>query len=266
MPELPEVETIRRELEEVILNKTITEVKINNSKVIKEPKPKDFAKSLTGVRIRGVSRKGKLLILDLSSGKFLAIHLRMTGQLIYPGDALASRVSFRLSNKKWLDFNNSRLLGELRLVDDWKELKFIKQLGVEPFNLSPVRFKDMLASRKSKIKTLLLDQKFISGIGNIYAAEVLFHARIHPERLARSLSSQEQKALLSAIKMVLKKAIRYKGSSVDDYVQVSGDVGEYSRYHQVYSRAKKPCFVCKTPIQRFSLGGRGTYFCPKCQK
>lgn len=262
---MPEVETIKRELESVVKGKKITGVIINNAKVIKEPSKKVFAQALENVTIKNILRKGKLLILELSSGKALAIHLRMTGQLIYPGDAKKSRVSFRLSDGKILDFCDRRLLGELRLIKDWRALKFIKQLGREPFDLSAGEFKKMLSGRKTKIKPLLMDQTFISGVGNLYAAEALFRAGVHPEKPASSLTDKQKELLFREIKDTLKDAIKYKGSSVDQYVQVSGSPGSYVKYHKVYDRAGKPCKVCKSIIKRIALGGRGTYFCPKCQ-
>ena len=265
MPELPEVETIKRELEKTVLGKKIIDVIINNPQVIKEPKKEDFVKGLKNIIIKNVLRKGKLLILELSSGKSLLIHLKLTGQLIYPGTVKQSRVSFRLADGKILDFNDRRLLGELRLMDDWRPLKFIKELGPEPFDITEEEFKKMLKSKKTKIKPLLMDQTFISGIGNLYAAEALFRAKIHPQRPAASLSDKEKENLFREIKDTLSEAIKYKGSSVDQYVQLSGQAGDYTQHHRVYDREAKPCLVCKTPIKRISLGGRGTYFCPKCQ-
>ncbi|MCM8795993.1 MAG: bifunctional DNA-formamidopyrimidine glycosylase/DNA-(apurinic or apyrimidinic site) lyase [Candidatus Omnitrophica bacterium] len=266
MPELPEVETIKRELEKVVLGKKIIDVIINHPKVIKEPKPKDFVGALEGITIKAVIRRGKLLILELSSGKALCIHLKLTGQLIYPGDAKSSRVSFKLSDGKFLDFRDLRVLGELRLISDWRSLKFVKELGPEIFALTLEEFKKKLEGKKTKIKILLMDQKFISGLGNLYAAEALFRARIHPERPAFSLSEKEKEKLFKEIKDTLLEAIQHKGSSVDAYRQLSGEPGDYVRYHKVYDRQGKPCLVCKTPIKRIDLGGRGTYFCPQCQK
>lgn len=266
MPELPEVETIKRELEKAVKGKKITDVIVNNPKVIKEPRRDNFVNGLKGKIIKSILRKGKLLILELSSGKSLTIHLKMTGQLIYPGDAKTSRVSFKLSNGKILDFNDRRLLGELRLIDNWQSLKFVKELGPEPFDLTPNQFKQMLAKKKTKIKPLLMDQTFISGIGNLYAVEALFMAKIHPEKPAASLSDEQKEVLFKKIKQVLHKAISHKGSSVDQYVQLSGKPGEYVKYHKVYGREGEPCTICKTPIKRVTLGGRGTYLCPKCQK
>jgi formamidopyrimidine-DNA glycosylase len=273
VPELPEVETIRRELEEAVLGKKITDIRINNPKVIKEPAKEGFLRGLKGATIKNIIRKGKLLIFELSSGRSLAIHLRMTGQLVLrqplstnPGNAKAARVSFKLSDGKWLDFNDSRLLGELRLLDDWQALKFVKQLGPEPFELREEQFKAMLAGKKTKIKPLIMDQQFISGVGNLYAAEALFRARINPLRPASSLSEGEKELLFKEIKDTLKEAIKHRGSSVDQYVQLTGRPGNYVKYHRVYDRQGKPCLVCKTPIKRIFLAGRGTYFCPKCQR
>jgi formamidopyrimidine-DNA glycosylase len=265
MPELPEVETIKRELEKAILKKKIVEVRVNHPKVVKQPKTGAFVNGLRNARIKRVLRRGKLLIMELSSGKSLTIHLKMSGQLVYPGDAAKSRVSFRLSNNKWLDFNDRRLLGELRLVDDWRHLRFIKELGPEPSDLTAARFKQMLEGKKAKIKPLLMDQTFIAGIGNLYAAEALFRAGIHPARLSASLSDKEKQKLFKQINAVLNEAIKHKGSSMDQYVQISGQAGDYSRYHKVYDRKGKPCLVCGAPIKRITLAGRGTYFCANCQ-
>ncbi|OGX22294.1 MAG: DNA-formamidopyrimidine glycosylase, partial [Omnitrophica WOR_2 bacterium RBG_13_44_8] len=225
-----------------------------------------FKKGLKGAGIKHILRKAKVLILELSNGKSLVMHLKMTGQLVYPGDGKKSRVSFKLSDGKTLDFNDQRLFAELRLLDDWHSLKFIQGLGPEPFALSVEEFKKMLRSKKTKIKPLLMDQGFISGIGNLYAAEALFRAKIHPGRPAASLSDKEKENLFREIKDTLSEAIKYKGSSVDQYVQLSGEPGGYARHHKVYDREGKPCLVCKAPIKRISLGGRGTYFCPKCQR
>jgi len=266
MPELPEVETIKRDLEKTILGKKIQEVCVHTAMVVREPSVKKFKEGIEGATIKHVLRKAKLLIIELSNGKSLAIHLKMTGQLVYPGGGKKARVTFYLSDGNVLDFNDQRLFAELRLLDDWHNLKFVQGLGPEPFDVTPAQFKEMLAKKKTKIKPLLMDQAFISGIGNLYAAEVLFRARIHPERPAASLRDAEKELLFKEIKEVLNEAIRYGGSSIDDYVRVSGKPGNYVAHHKVYGREGKPCLVCKAPIKRIALGGRGTYFCPKCQK
>lgn len=266
MPELPEVETIKRDLEKIIVGKKILEVCVHNPKVIRESSADKFKKELSGVTIKGVLRKAKVLILELSNGKFLVIHLKMTGQLVYPGSGEKSRVSFSLAGGKVLDFNDQRLFAELRVLDDWRSLKFIQSLGPEPFDLTLERFKEMLSKKKTKIKPLLMDQAFVSGIGNIYAAEILFRARIHPGRQSQGLSESEKELLFEEIKKVLNEAIHYGGSSVDDYVRLSGGQGDYVSQHKIYGKEGKPCVVCKTPIKKIDMGGRGTYFCPKCQK
>jgi formamidopyrimidine-DNA glycosylase len=266
MPELPEVETIKRELEKAVLGKRITEVCVHHPKVVREPGVEKFKKGLKGAGIKNILRRAKVLILELSTGKSLAIHLKMTGQLVYPGKGSASRVTFHLSDGKNLDFNDQRLFAELRLLDDWRDLKFIRGLGPEPFDIDLDKFKEMLRQKKTKIKPLIMDQTFISGIGNLYAAEALFRARINPARPANSLSDKEKTLLYNKIKDTLAQAIEHKGSSLDQYVQLSGAPGNFVRYHKVYDREGKPCFVCKSQIKRTVLGGRGTYFCPKCQK
>ncbi len=266
MPELPEVETIKRDLEKVIRGKKIIEVLVRQSVVIREPAPEEFIQELQGQTVKNILRRAKVLILELSNGKSLVIHLKMTGQLVYPGGGDKSRAVFKFSDGSLLDFNDQRLFGELRLLDDWKSLKFIKGLGPEPFDLTREEFKAMFGAKKTRIKPLLMDQSFISGIGNIYAAEVLFRAKINPERLANGLTGKEKDLLFEEIKKVLQAAIKAGGSSVDDYVRLSGEKGDYLRYHRVYGREGKSCFICKTPIKRIVLGGRGTFFCPKCQK
>jgi formamidopyrimidine-DNA glycosylase len=266
MPELPEVETIKRELDRVVLGKKIVDIIVNKPKVIKEPTKDKFISGLKNAVIKKILRKGKGLIFQLSNGKSLVIHLRMTGQLIYPGNATVARVSFELSDGKLLDFNDRRLLGELRLVDNWQDMKFFRELGPEIYDLTIERFAQMLSTKTTKIKSLLMDQTFICGIGNLYAAEALFRAGIHPLRTANSLSNREKQRLFKEIKDTLNEAIRYRGSSIDQYVQLSGQRGGYVKYHKVYGREGQACVKCKTKIKRISLGGRGTYFCPKCQK
>jgi formamidopyrimidine-DNA glycosylase len=265
MPELPEVETIKNDLQKAILGKKIVGVNIYNPKVIREPGPATFKRFLVGSSITHILRRGKLLVLKLSNGKFLTVHLKMTGQLVTPGGGQTSRVAFVLAGGRTLDFNDQRLFGELRIVGDWKKLDFVQRLGPEPFDLTFADFKDMLLKRKTAIKPLLLEQSFIAGIGNIYAAEILFRAGISPQEPAQSLAKAKQLALYREIQKVLKSAIKHGGSSVDDYVRVSGKNGDYARFHRVYGREGKPCFICSRPVERITQGGRGTYFCAKCQ-
>lgn len=265
MPELPEVETIKNEIEPYIKNKAVREVVVSDARVIKTPR-KDFIEGIKGSTIKEVIRKGKLLIINLSCGKSLTVHLKMTGQLIYPGELKQSKVSFLLSDGKYLSYNDRRLLGELRLVEDWKELKFIKELGPEPFDITPKQFSDMLKDKKTKIKPLIMDQKFMAGVGNLYACEALFRAGISPSKTASSLNGRESALLLKEIVQTLREAIKSKGSSMDQYLRPSGEKGNYVAFHKVYDREGKPCLACANPIKRIALGGRGTYFCPRCQE
>lgn len=281
MPELPEVETIKRDLEKSLAGKKIIKVIVHNPKVIREPDVAGFKRGLEGAVVTNILRRAKLLVWELSNGKALTVHLKMTGQLVlrqelstnpepveglvYPGRDINSRVAFHLSDGKIVDFNDQRLFGELRLLDDWQSLEFVRSLGPEPADLNLRQFQGMLAGKKAKIKPLLMDQKFISGIGNLYAAEILFRAKIHPGRLAGSLTDKEKELLFKAINDILNAAIDYGGSSVDDYVRLSGKQGEYAQFHKAYGRDGQPCLTCKTVIKRISQGGRGTYFCPKCQ-
>lgn len=266
MPELPEVETIKRDLARTIINKKIVEVQINKNKLIKEPGLAKFKQGLIGENIQEVIRRGKLLIIKLKKDKFLVIHLRIAGWLIYGREEPRARVGFKLSNGKFLNYMDQRVLGELRLLKDWQSLKFVKELGPEPFEIRPEQFKEIFKNRKIKIKALLLDQTVIAGIGNIYAQEALFLAKIDPQRSANNLTPRESELLGEKIISVLKEAIKHKGSSVDSYRDLSGDKGGMEERLKVYGRKGKPCLVCKTPIAKIQLAGRGTCFCPKCQK
>jgi formamidopyrimidine-DNA glycosylase len=272
MPELPEVETIKNDLCRSVCGKKITRVLIFNAKVIRQPGPLAFRRSLEGANIKQVFRRGKLLILSLSNGKFLTVHFKMTGQLVLRKNLSAQekstvacqpnkticRLTFYLGSGLALDFNDQRLFGELRLIADWKKLSFIQRLGPEPFDLTFTDFKDMLLKRKTKIKPLLMDQAFICGIGNIYASEILFRSGINPFSPAQNLKKEKLPVLYKKMLTVLKSAIQHGGSSVDDYVRVSGRNGDYARFHQVYARQGKPCFICGTLIKRIIQGGRGT--------
>jgi len=272
MPELPEVETIKRDLELVILNQTITKVDVLRASVVKHPEVNKFKAGLKNAQIKQIIRRGKLLVIEIETKDkktlYLTVHLRMTGQLVYGNLDKKARVSFKLSKGEYLCYNDQRTLGELRLVDDWKQLSVISKMGPEPleseFKLNI--FAKLLLKRSTKIKPLLLDQHFIAGIGNIYAAEALFLSKIMPDRTACSLKPDEVKLLFKNIKKVLTKAIKCRGSSFSDYRDGHGQMGSFSRHFYVYGRKAQPCLVCVNKIQRIALGGRGTFFCDKCQK
>ena len=272
MPELPEVETIKSDLEKVILNKKITDVFIHRASVIKEPGLKKFKSLLKNSRCGKIIRRGKLLVIEIITPQkeiyFLAVHLRMTGQLIHGVEDTKSRVSFKLSSGFYLCYNDQRALGELRLVKDIRDLSVVKNMGPEPLgeDFKVNDFIRNILSRTAKIKPLLLDQTFIAGIGNIYAAEALFVSKINPARKASDLNAQEAKVLFKNIKAILKKAIKCRGSSFSNYRNGHGNKGTFSENFYVYGRKGQDCFICKNSIQRIKLGGRGTYFCSKCQK
>ena len=269
MPELPEVETIRQDLISDVRGKKVKDVEILNPKVIKEPKPAEFRKRIKGAGLQDFLRRAKLLLIKLSSGDYLLIHLRMTGQLIYSAQREPkARVIFVLTDGRYLNFNDQRLFAELRLVDNAQKTKFVQELGVEPLEkeFTAQKFEGMLKSRKTRIKPLLLDQTFVAGIGNLYAQEALFLAGILPGRPANKLKKEEIKKLHAAIQEVLKTAIRYRGSSVDEYVNGRGEKGRYHLRLKVYGREGEVCPRCKTEIKKIKLGGRGTCFCPRCQK
>lgn len=266
MPELPEVETIKRDLRKKIINKKIVSIEVNHPKVIKEPSLAEFKKEIVGESIKDIIRKAKVLIFVLKENKFLIVHLRIAGWLLYGEKNEKARVVFRLGDGKYLNYMDQRVLGELRLRRDYKDLEFIKRLGPEPFDIDADCFQNMLRDRKTKIKVLLLDQSLICGIGNIYAQEALFLAKIDPRRPANSLSSKEVKLLLDKIIFVLREGIKHRGSSVDSYRDTNGKKGGMEERLKVYDRKGKPCFICKGLITKISLGSRGTCFCPRCQR
>ena len=267
MPELPEVETIKKDLERVVVGKKIKDVEVVRSKTIKEPSVENFIKKVRGKEIKEIFRRGKVLIIKLPA-QYLVIHLRMTGQVIYGDKRRESKVAFHLSNGKYLNFLDQRMMGEIRLMSDWQKLPLIQKMGPEPLEraFTLEKFREMLKKRKEKIKPLLMNQSFIAGIGNLYAAEILFRAKVSPLRSADSLRPTEVREIYSAIKKVLQEGIKCRGSSVDTYRDAHGERGTFAQRLRVYGRAGKPCFKCGAPVKKIVLGGRGTYFCPKCQK
>lgn len=266
MPELPEVETIKRGLEERILNKKITEVKIASPKVIKEPSAEEFRKGIIGEKPKEIIRQGKALVVKFRENKFLLIHLRIAGWILYGEEEEKARVVFKFSDKQCLNYMDPRLLGELRLVKDFRGMKFIKELGPDPLKISLKEFQSIIKKRKISIKVLLMNQKILAGIGNIYAQESLFRAKISPLRNSSSLTPEEISALHRELQGILKEAVRYQGSSVDTYRLIDGSSGGMGKRLKVYGRKNKPCFICGSPIKKIDQGGRGTCFCPKCQK
>jgi formamidopyrimidine-DNA glycosylase len=266
MPELPEVETIKRDLTKKIVGKKIIEVKLIKPAVIKEPKPEEFKKLLEGRTVDEIIRLAKLLIIRLSGGKFLIVHLRISGWLFLGEERLDARDVFRFNDDTCLNYMDGRLLGQLRLRDSYQDLKFVRELAKEPFDITPDEFAKMLIAKKTKIKPLLLDQTFIAGIGNIYAQEALFMAGIDPNRRADSLTPKQARELHKAIVDVLNQGIEHRGSSVDIYRDTGGETGGMEKLLKIYGKENQPCCICKRPVQKTAIAGRGTCFCPHCQK
>jgi len=274
MPELPEVETIRRGLAATVLGKTITGAEVLTAKIIKAPAPDTFSRLAAGKRIEAIKRSGKYLLLELSEDYTMVIHLRMTGQLNYcPPDTPVRNstvVIFRLDDGYDLRFVEPRGFGVLYLVPtaDLGTVPGLNRLGPEPFSpeFTVDYLADIVRGRKAKIKSLLLDQNLIAGIGNIYADESLFRAGIHPERTAASLAPAEIERLYHAIRTEIAAGIEYRGTSVQSYFDVDGRKGSYQEHLKVYQQTGQPCPNCGAPIQKIKVGGRGTHYCPECQR
>jgi len=266
MPELPEVETIKKDLTRKIKNKKIVAVEVKKKNVIKEPSVARFRKGLIGKTVENIKRKAKVLIIEISGNNFLIIHLRIAGWLLYGEEEKNARVTIKFSDGSVLNYMDQRLLGELRLRRDYHNLDFIRRLGPEPFEIDELEFVKILKKRKANIKSLLLNQNIISGIGNIYAQEALFLAKINPTRKSNSISAAQAKNLHRKLIDVLTEAITHKGSSVDLYRVLDGQKGGMEERLKVYSRQGQECLVCGEKIKKIAISGRGTCFCPRCQR
>jgi formamidopyrimidine-DNA glycosylase len=280
MPELPEVETIRRDLAPVIIKKRIKEVLVlpdpRGVRALRRyPSIYKFIRKVSGAWVEDISRRGKYLLFLLNSRQTLLIHLGMAGQLIYcPSEAPLNRfarILFQLDGEHDLRFIDPRKFGELYLFSPKEGDQAIdpSKLGWEPLSddFGQEELSRALKGRSLAIKELLLDQKIIAGIGNIYSNEILFQARIHPQRKSSSLSRKEISQLYSAIREILEEAIQCRGSSAADarYVDGFGKPGEFQKKLKVYQREGKACLNCGELIERFKIGGRSCFFCPQCQ-
>ncbi len=270
MPELPEVETIKNELVPHIVGRRVTGVTLCWEGVVRKPSVEEFRSRLIGKTITGLSRRGKYLIFSLSSGEALIIHLKMTGSLLLkPASAEPDkfdRAIVYLDGETELHFRDPRKFGAMWLVNDVNSV--VAKLGPEPLdeNFSPQVLLERLAKRKAPVKALLFDQNFIAGIGNMYADETLYDARIHPLRSGASLSQEEVERLHHSIQEVLLAAIGNKGASVDTYFRPGGELGTaHFEFRVAHGLGGKLCQRCGTPIERILVRNRGTYFCPKCQ-
>lgn len=274
MPELPEVETVKRTLAEHLIGLRIKEIRVNHEIVIKIPDIDEFKKKIIDKIITGIDRRGKYLIFSLSQGLKMIVHLRMTGQLVYVEKSIPMKkhthVIFGLDNDKELRFTDQRRFGRIWLVGD-QELPSVSglcSLGPEPLGdaFCLEDFQHQLAHRKTRIKSLLLDQRCIAGIGNIYADEILFRSQIHPERAADSLSDQETLRLFEEVGNTLREAVEHRGTTFSDYVDGRGEKGAHQNYLNVYQQVGKKCPRCGVIIERVKVGSRSAYHCPGCQQ
>ncbi|MCL4459751.1 MAG: DNA-formamidopyrimidine glycosylase [Chloroflexi bacterium] len=271
MPELPEVETITRDLAQKLNGQRITSVTICWPGSIAIPTVDEFQHQITNPKIGGLRRRGKFIIFDLSDGDYLLVHLRMTGRLLLRSqqDPVEehTRLILHLDDGQELRFVDLRKFGRLFLVREAEYQGILSELGPEPlengFTLDA--FNQRLRTHPGRIKPLLLDQRFIAGLGNIYADEALFLARIHPLRRAATLTEAEIAQLYQAIRTVLRSGIEDRGTTFSAYRDASGQPGAHQFNLYVYRRLAQPCHHCQTPIQRLKIGGRNAHFCPQCQ-
>jgi len=278
MPELPEVETIRRDLEKEIVGRKVKAVEVTGRRSVRRHSSADELRArVEGRTVRGVRRRGKYLLIDLDSNDVLVVHLGMSGQLLR---AVSAReplprhthvvVSFTTGGQ--LRFVDPRTFGELFVAsadDVASAVPELAHLGFDPLDevMSWEVFARRLAPHRTPLKALLMDQRFVAGIGNMYADEILFAAGLRYDRPANSLSRQEVRRLQRAMVETLTEAVKHRGSSLADeqYRDVFGEIGEFQGLHQVYDRAGQPCRRCHRPIVRVKVAGRSTYYCERCQ-
>ncbi|MDN5361341.1 MAG: formamidopyrimidine-DNA glycosylase [Moorella sp. (in: firmicutes)] len=273
MPELPEVETIKRTLSPYIQGQRIARVAIHHPGVIAAPDPDSFTRLLTGREIFGLGRRGKYLLLHLAGEYCLLAHLRMTGRLVLVDEAAPlephTHVVFTLAGGSTLRWVDTRRFGRLYLVKEGEveNTAGVGELGPEPLDPSfdAPALAAILAGRRRPLKQVLLDQRLVAGLGNIYADEALFAAGLDPRRPAASLNLEEVASLHGAMRAVLEQGIANRGTSIRDYVDGSGRQGSNQEHLQVYGRTGRPCPHCGQPLERVRLGGRSTHFCPRCQ-
>lgn len=274
MPELPEVETVRQTLKKLILGKTVAEVTVSLPRIIKEPpNPELFGEMLKGKTVTDIRRRGKLLRIDLDPWTLVS-HLRMEGRYsVHDSNepvAKHTHVIFRFTDQTELRYQDVRQFGTMHLFPKGEEELHppLNKLGPEPLSdeFTLKVFQERLSKRKTRLKALLLNQEFLSGLGNIYVDEALFTAGLHPERAAPSLSPEEVKRLFDSIRSTLMKAVEAGGSSVRSYVNSAGEMGMFQLQIQVYGRKGEPCHRCGEVIRRMVVAGRGTHFCVQCQQ
>ncbi|HZU23957.1 MAG TPA: bifunctional DNA-formamidopyrimidine glycosylase/DNA-(apurinic or apyrimidinic site) lyase [Bryobacteraceae bacterium] len=262
MPELPEVETVVRSLAPRLTGRRILHARFSSRHVVRD-NFKRLAAKLAGQTVRGVTRHGKFIVAQLDKGN-LIVHLGMTGALLFDAPAGPhTRAVFDLDNGVLL-YDDPRQFGRIEWAPELPAR--VARLGPDALHISEADFLTLLRRRHARIKPLLLNQSFLRGMGNIYSDEALFQAGVHPRAMASRLSKQRAARLHRAMIDILGAAIANKGSSISDYVDAEGRRGTFQHMHQVYGREGQPCTRCGAPIRRVVLGGRGTHYCPKCQR
>jgi formamidopyrimidine-DNA glycosylase len=273
VPELPEVETVRRQLEPVLVGRRFERVEIDDPRLVRPFEPAAVAAELEGERVAEVDRRGKYLIFRFESGRVLLVHLRMTGSFRHRRNGAGEddphrRAVVRLDDGSDVAYRDVRRFGTWLLVEPEELDPYLaERLGEEPLltGFTPARLARRLAGRRAPIKAALLDQRTLAGLGNIYVDEALWRARIHPKRSAGELDANDVRRLHGAIRRVLETAIDRRGSTLRDYSTPGGRRGSMQREFKVYGRTDKPCDRCGTPIEKTRAGGRGTWYCPHCQ-
>ncbi|MBM7557087.1 bifunctional DNA-formamidopyrimidine glycosylase/DNA-(apurinic or apyrimidinic site) lyase [Halanaerobacter jeridensis] len=271
MPELPEVQTVVDTLKPNIIDKKIEAVEVIEEKLVEKPRLEEFKDLLVGQIITNVKRRGKYIIIELDNSYYLVSHLRMTGRFSYVDDGQEigdyDYILFKFSDNEELRLGSKRKFTRTYLVDDLADAGSLTDLGPEPLSeeFTLDMFKELIAPRRGRMKPLLLNQKFIAGLGSIYVDESLFISGIHPMRTADTLTEEEITKLHGAIRQVLAEGIEHRGTTKWDYVDASGQAGSYQDELRVYDREEEECFECGTKIQRTKVGGRSAYFCPQCQ-
>ncbi|HET9728742.1 MAG TPA: bifunctional DNA-formamidopyrimidine glycosylase/DNA-(apurinic or apyrimidinic site) lyase [Acidimicrobiia bacterium] len=277
MPELPEVEVMRRDLEKEVVGKKIKSVEVTGTRSVRRHKnKKEFIALLEGHKFTGVQRRGKYLVFKVDGNEALVVHLGMSGQLLRAKSAREkapkhTHVVITFTQGGLLRFVDPRTFGEMFVAnyDELEQVEELAHLGLDPLEtaMSWDLFGRMLAEKHARLKSLLMDQKFIAGIGNVYSDEILFQAGLKWDRMSDSLSQQEVRRLYRAISETLQDAVKYRGSSLADeqYVDLFGRPGEYQQFHQVYDREGQACQRCRRPIHRARFSNRSTFFCEACQ-
>jgi formamidopyrimidine-DNA glycosylase len=274
VPELPEVESVRRQLAPLLEGRRFEQVEVTDARLTRPDDPASVARSLEGERVAALGRRGKYLIVRFESGRALLIHLRMTGSLQHaragtPVDDPYVRAVVRLDDGSDVAYRDVRRFGTWALLERGEEDAYLAaRLGAEPLGraFTAARLGARLAKRRAPVKAAILDQRTLAGVGNIYADEALWFARVHPLREARSLDEGEVAALHRGIRRALARGIERQGSTLRDYRLPDGASGSMQHEFKVYRREGEPCERCGTPIEKIRVAGRGTWYCPSCQQ